>query len=31
VGTWEIMTAGHAWIINYGCFDKEEEFEWLIK
>jgi hypothetical protein len=31
MGSWGIMTTWHAWIIDYGCFDKEEEFEWLIK
>jgi hypothetical protein len=31
VGTWGIMPAWHAWTTNYGCFDKEEEFEWFIK
>jgi hypothetical protein len=31
MGTWEIMTARCPWIINYGCFDREEEFEWFIK
>jgi len=31
MGTWENITIGHAWIIGYSCFDKEEEFEWLIK
>jgi hypothetical protein len=25
------MPAGHAWTTDYGCSDKEEEFEWLIK
>ena len=23
--------SGHAWITDYGCSDKEEEFQWLIK
>lgn len=25
------FTIGHAWTTDYGCSDKEEEFEWLIK
>jgi prolyl oligopeptidase len=31
MGTWGIIPAGHAWTTDYGCSDKEEEFEWLIK
>jgi hypothetical protein len=30
-GTWGIMITRHAWTIDYGCFEKEEKFEWLIK
>ncbi|CAL5065707.1 unnamed protein product [Urochloa decumbens] len=25
------FTIGHAWTTDYGCSDKEEEFQWLIK
>ncbi|KAL8233312.1 hypothetical protein R6Q57_003090 [Mikania cordata] len=25
------FTIGHAWTSDYGCSDKEEEFQWLIK
>ncbi|XP_062890055.1 prolyl endopeptidase-like [Mobula hypostoma] len=25
------FTIGHAWTTDYGCADKKEEFEWLIK
>ncbi|KAG9149046.1 hypothetical protein Leryth_010652 [Lithospermum erythrorhizon] len=25
------FTIGHAWISDYGCSEKEEEFNWLIK
>ncbi|XP_030074784.1 prolyl endopeptidase [Microcaecilia unicolor] len=25
------FTIGHAWTTDYGCSDKEEEFNWLIK
>lgn len=25
------FTIGHAWTTEYGCSDKEEEFNWLIK
>ncbi|KAK3751996.1 hypothetical protein QZH41_010963 [Actinostola sp. cb2023] len=25
------FTIGHAWITDFGCADKKEEFEWLIK
>ncbi|XP_072890746.1 prolyl endopeptidase-like [Hemitrygon akajei] len=25
------FTIGHAWTTDYGCSDKKEEFEWLIK
>ncbi|OMP03016.1 hypothetical protein CCACVL1_02648 [Corchorus capsularis] len=25
------FTIGHAWICDFGCSDKEEEFDWLIK
>jgi hypothetical protein len=30
-GTWGIMITRHACTIDYGCFEKEEKFEWLIK
>ena len=25
------FTIGHAWTTDYGCADKPEEFQWLIK
>merc|ERR1719233_1730122 len=25
------FTIGHAWTTDFGCADKKEEFEWLIK
>ena len=25
------FTIGHAWTTDYGCSDKKEEFDWLIK
>jgi prolyl oligopeptidase len=25
------FTIGHAWTTDYGCADKKDEFEWLIK
>lgn len=25
------IISGHAWITDYGCSEKEEEFQWLIK
>jgi len=30
MGTWGMMH-GHAWTTDYGCYDKENEFEWFIK
>jgi len=26
-----LFCIGHAWTTDYGCSDKEEEFQWLIK
>ena len=25
------FTIGHAWTTDYGCSEKEEQFQWLIK
>lgn len=26
-----LFTIGHAWTTDYGCADKADQFEWLIK